>query len=158
LHHVTVLQNQVLRRHSCPYLSPVPRGVFPFKCPTASLFAPAVLSLPMLPPQSGMRVCIILGRHHCGPHLHEALPAAKMAGATRHTCCRCRRRRRRRCSCCCAKLFTPCPHSHRSRHGPTAARAGCSRTSTAAAVDRQKDVQGPGAGGQLGRVVSLVDV
>jgi hypothetical protein len=44
------LQNQVLRRQSCPYLSPVPRGVFPFKRATAGVFAPAVLSRAILPP------------------------------------------------------------------------------------------------------------
>jgi hypothetical protein len=60
--HVTVFQNQVLRRHACSYLSPVPRGVFPFKRPTAGVFAQADLSLPLLPPQPGMCVRISLGQ------------------------------------------------------------------------------------------------
>jgi hypothetical protein len=40
----------------------VPRGVFPFKRPTAGVFAQADLSLPLLPPQPGMCVRISLGQ------------------------------------------------------------------------------------------------
>ncbi len=148
------LQNQVLRRQSCPYLSPVPRGVFPFKRATAGgshrLSFPAQFCR-LNPACARESTCY---RRNCGPHLDEALPPAKMAGATRYPCCR----------CCCLLLLllllllpsllpllyetlpalhSMPPRSRRSRLGPTAARAGCLRTSTAAAVNRQKDLQEP---------------